>query len=590
MTLDLLAILASTVFLIRLMPQPARLARHGVADGVSPLAAMNAAIGAGAWLGYGLLRGLPAVWIVSLLALVPGLWTVALLRRHVVGRDLAWAGLWLAVLVAAGGGGLLAAALGLGVVVTQGPQVVRAFRTRDLGGLSPATWWISILDATTWGAYGLALGDAALMGYGIVLHDRRRPRARPHPLGAVDLDPGRRPIVTEPGRRHRSEPRRRTPDGTRRAVASADAADGPAAAAAEPAGVDDRADLAERMRQATELLEAIARDRDALAVLSDDERIRLLNAAGTVFAPDVEERRQRVKARRRQERAAKLKRDEDVLTQTGIRTLRSKPVFTSPNVFPPEDFEQADVDDPGFRDATEEQHCYVCKQPYVEIHHFYDQLCPSCAEFNYAKRAETADLRGRVALLTGGRVKIGYQAGIKLLRAGAHLIVTTRFPRDAAARYAAEPDFDGWGERLEVYGLDLRHTPSVEGLCHHIDTTHARLDFIVNNACQTVRRPPEFYRHMMELETASLRTMPEPVRALLGEYEGLRGYDLLNDEPAALATDLRSTGCPGSPGRPSCRRCRCCPATRLPAATCSPKGGSTRTSSRSTCAAATRGD
>ena len=34
--------------------------------------------------------------------------------------------------------------------------------------------------------------------------------------------------------------------------------------------------------------------------------------------------------------------------------------------------------------------------------------------------------------------------------------------------------------------------------------THARLDFIVNNACQTVRRPPEFYEHMMAGREAAL--------------------------------------------------------------------------------------
>ena len=97
-------------------------------------------------------------------------------------------------------------------------------------------------------------------------------------------------------------------------------------------------------------------------------------------------------------------------------------------------------------------------------------------------------------------MKIGYQAGIKLLRAGAQLIVTTRFPRDAAARYAQEPDFEEWGDRLEIFGLDLRHTPSVEAFCTHLHSTRDRLDFIVNNACQTVRRPAEFYRHMLEGE------------------------------------------------------------------------------------------
>src|SRR4029079_12475679 len=105
--------------------------------------------------------------------------------------------------------------------------------------------------------------------------------------------------------------------------------------------------------------------------------------------------------------------------------------------------------------------------------------------------------------------------GIKLLRAGAHLIVTTRFPRDAAARYAQESDFADWQHRLEIYGLDLRHTPSVEELCHHLLTSHDRLDYIVNNACQTVRRPPDFYRHMMEAELAAEQTLAPELQRLL---------------------------------------------------------------------------
>ncbi|MEO7066977.1 MAG: SDR family oxidoreductase, partial [Rhodanobacter sp.] len=166
----------------------------------------------------------------------------------------------------------------------------------------------------------------------------------------------------------------------------------------------------------------------------------------------------------------------------------------------------------------------------------YDQLCPDCAAFNYAKRTELVDLRGRVALLTGGRVKIGYQAGLKLLRAGAELIVTTRFPRDSAARYAKEPDFAEWGDRLQVYGLDLRHTPSVEAFCQELVATRPRLDFIINNACQTVRRPPDFYAHMMESETAALHDMPEHVRKLVGHYEGLRRSNILSEAGAAPMT------------------------------------------------------
>ena len=282
-------------------------------------------------------------------------------------------------------------------------------------------------------------------------------------------------------------------------------------------------------------LERIARSKDVLSSLSADERIALLNAAGDVFCADPEERRLRVKAKRNKRRAEKLARDEALLDSTGIRTLRAKPVFTTPNTFPPEEFEQVDVDTPDFREAVEPQHCYICKASYRSVHHFYDQLCPDCAEFNHTKRYELADLRGTVALLTGGRVKIGYQAGIKLLRCGAELIVVTRFPRDAAARYAAEPDFDEWGDRLEVFGLDLRHTPSVEAFCSHVLSTRDRLDFIVNNACQTVRRPPDFYRHMLAGETAALDELSPEVLGLVGAYEGLRGYHLLTgDERDAL--------------------------------------------------------
>jgi len=293
-------------------------------------------------------------------------------------------------------------------------------------------------------------------------------------------------------------------------------------------------DAAERLKAVTEMLEEVVRDRSLLRALSLEERTRLLAAAGDVHNPDVVARRRLNKVVRREKKAAKTRVDETTRAETGIRVLRTKPVFITPNVFPPNGFEQAEVDDDAeFRELLEPQHCYVCKEDYSELHPFYDQLCPACGELNFAKRTETTDLSGRVALLTGGRVKIGYQAGIKLLRAGAQLVVTTRFPRDAAARYAQEPDFDDWGERLEIFGLDLRHTPSVEGFCRHLRSTRERLDFIVNNACQTVRRPPEFYRHMLAAETASERTLAPAARRVLGEYEGLRRSDILPAGPAA---------------------------------------------------------
>jgi NAD(P)-dependent dehydrogenase (short-subunit alcohol dehydrogenase family) len=312
--------------------------------------------------------------------------------------------------------------------------------------------------------------------------------------------------------------------------------------------------LLERLRATTDLLESIAADRSVLAGVPDEDRKRLLRAVASVYSPDRVERRRMSRAVERERKAARVRRDEGVLHETGIRTLRRKPVLNTPNVFPtvsvadgfkphdvhgdrePEDPErnarrrEPRVQSPEPRAkspeprAREPQLCYVCKDTYTQIHSFYDQLCPSCAELNYRKRTELADLRGRVALVTGGRVKIGYQAGLKLLRCGVRLIVTTRFPRDAAMRYSREPDFADWRNRLEIAGLDLRHTPSVEAFCHQLASTTDRLDFIINNACQTVRRPPGFYAHMMAGEMAALREMPEPVREVLGRHDatGLR--------------------------------------------------------------------
>ena len=284
--------------------------------------------------------------------------------------------------------------------------------------------------------------------------------------------------------------------------------------------------LRDRLHSATLLLESIASNRAILRQVPAQDRERFHRAIAEVYNPDPIARRRMVRAAAREQTAQRAGRVDAVLDETGIRTLRRKPVFTTPDVFAPPDFDRQERER---EDATalDPQHCYICKRKFSAIHHFYDQMCPPCAEFNFNKRTELADLTGRVALLTGGRVKIGYQAGLKLLRAGAHVIVTTRFPRDSARRYSREPDFGEWSNRLEIFGLDLRHLPSVEALCRQLLETLPRLDFIVNNACQTVRRPPEFYAHMLEGERAALEEMPASVRQLLRSDNGLAG-DLLS--------------------------------------------------------------
>ena len=164
-----LAVAAPAVFLVRLVPQPLRLARTGVDDGVSPMAAFNQLLSEGAWLTYGLVQARVAIWLVSAVALFPSGWQALLLVRRSRTADLVGAAAFGAAIVAAWSAGWLGAVLGASVLLTTGPQVVEALRTDDLSGIAPATWWISILDAALWGAYGLAIGDLALVGYWAVL-------------------------------------------------------------------------------------------------------------------------------------------------------------------------------------------------------------------------------------------------------------------------------------------------------------------------------------------------------------------------------------------------------------------------------------
>ncbi|MFI1096416.1 SDR family NAD(P)-dependent oxidoreductase [Streptomyces sp. NPDC020917] len=137
--------------------------------------------------------------------------------------------------------------------------------------------------------------------------------------------------------------------------------------------------------------------------------------------------------------------------------------------------------------------CYVCKSPYRQADSFYHALCPACAADNTARRSLTTDLRGRRVLLTGGRVKIGFQLALMMLRDGAEVLVTSRFPHDTLRRFRAADGSDHWIDRLTVIAVDLRDPRQVIGLCAELTAAGEPLDILVNNAAQTVRRPPGSY-------------------------------------------------------------------------------------------------
>ena len=169
------------------------------------------------------------------------------------------------------------------------------------------------------------------------------------------------------------------------------------------------------------------------------------------------------------------------------------------------------------RTLNQPENCYVCKEDYTQVHFFYHLLCPKCAAFNYDMRHVSADLTGRTALVTGGRVKIGYQTVLRLLRDGANVIVTTRFPLAAARRFHAEDDADQWKGRLQLYGLDLRNIPAVETFARHLLETEPALDIVIHNAAQTIHRPHGFYQALIAQEQAPTAMLPSGVRRLIAQ-------------------------------------------------------------------------
>lgn len=191
-------------------------------------------------------------------------------------------------------------------------------------------------------------------------------------------------------------------------------------------------------------------------------------------------------------------------------------------------------DAPGTERLNFAKSCYTCKGWYTELHPFYSLLCPACASLNWAKRNQRADLSGKVALLTGARVKIGFQCGLRLLQCGALVIATSRFPHDTAQRYAREPDFAEWRERLHVYGLDMRDLQAVSAFTAMVQERYTRLDIIVNNAAQTVRRPPAYYCHLLESEMAPHHSLAPAVQPLIKSlFDGATDKYRVTDSGAA---------------------------------------------------------
>ncbi|KAK2783481.1 hypothetical protein FQN52_009601 [Onygenales sp. PD_12] len=181
--------------------------------------------------------------------------------------------------------------------------------------------------------------------------------------------------------------------------------------------------------------------------------------------------------------------------------------------------------------------CYICRFVISDVHRLYPALCRPCGNFNLAgaeaSLPENLSLVGFTALVTGGRINLGYHTVLRLLRCGARVIASTRYPRDAETKYQKEPDFDNWADRLKVVGADFRSAKDAFRLVGVVQKVLSQwketcsadnfngLNLLINNAAQTLTDPLKSESLAVNKEE-SLQTKPGHGKLLV---DNDRGYE-----------------------------------------------------------------
>lgn len=145
--------------------------------------------------------------------------------------------------------------------------------------------------------------------------------------------------------------------------------------------------------------------------------------------------------------------------------------------------------------------CYICKVKLWKDdmrHNIHIDMCWLCGNINHSKRDFVRNLLGKVAIVTGGRIKIGFETAIRLLRNGCTVVVTSRFVDDCLERYTKDPDYEKFKDRLFIYQLNMLDGTSLNTFVNYIFKTFSRVDFLINNAAQTIKRPKEFFQHLLD--------------------------------------------------------------------------------------------
>ncbi len=134
--------------------------------------------------------------------------------------------------------------------------------------------------------------------------------------------------------------------------------------------------------------------------------------------------------------------------------------------------------------------CYGCNLVTNIFHHDYIYSCISCGNKFEKYRNFSSSQKGKVALVIGARTKLGHQIVIKLLKAGATVIGTSRYPDKILEIY--KPYEKELTKNLVIYDesldLDVNDVKShILKLHDFINKRYGKLDILINSAAQTIR-------------------------------------------------------------------------------------------------------
>lgn len=134
--------------------------------------------------------------------------------------------------------------------------------------------------------------------------------------------------------------------------------------------------------------------------------------------------------------------------------------------------------------------CYGCNKMINKVHSNYVYSCYSCGKRFQKNRYLSTPQTNKIAIVTGSRTKLGHQICLKLLRAGAIVVGTTRFPEKAQQIFSLYKDYNVWKEKLFFYALDMDVNNMEEIFVKFRDfivSRFTKVDILVHCAAQTIR-------------------------------------------------------------------------------------------------------